>query len=259
MEQDTQPSFEPYEGHGRSDGDLYKYVFELRCNGCAQVPHSPKRFRVEDARDDIRNLVRAALRDKFSDDLCHTALKEWRSREMEEAGNTSETLAWFDSLSEADIAGFFPRGPDAGDMRRRNSIADSHQRARDLLLKTTEKLRTAFRVDTLSVLREVFGDFSVFMPRELASSCGGFAKFRRDDSLVSIKKIVLGASDAVKQGCADTRWFDATTMYGYLVDDYGRSPTPYPYGTDLYFNRLAEISGLNRRHEVGTPHIGNIA
>lgn len=243
------PKFERYEGPGRKGNALYQHVGLLR-SGVLDTLATP-RFRAEgpkkiaNSRETVRDLVRAALRDKFEGDMSRASWdwERWEPIGREETKDTSETLAWFDGLSDELFTRFFPRGAVEGDTSRRDRIVGSFDMAYELLQKRIDDMWTDGRVGGLSFLRELFGDSPAFMPRELAD----FTRFRRTDSLSDVRDIVGNSINAAMAGCSGNEQrekltrLQSGTIRPLLFNGHLLNHQP--------FLGIANVSGLIKRHK----------
>lgn len=224
------PKFEPYDGPGRSnDGftdHLAAYINLFRVENRRTV--SSPRFRGEDTREIVRNLVRAALKNYYDRKLIAEGCKE---------KGTLETLAWFDRLDEGGFNGAFPLGAMEDDISRRNVIVDSLSRAHELSLR--DDLSTRARIRGLAFARATLGDSPSFMPKELSH----FAKFRGPDSLLVIQNLARENCRAAIASCKnDERRKKLVRLESTLP---GTSPDDTI--TKAFF-KIARVSGLNVRH-----------
>lgn len=254
MEKDL-PPFELYKGPGRRDEMLYPYVagksYEARPHpSWAWAPplqqRQPERFRIEDTRKDVRDLIRAAVRDKFTGDFSFAPLGRMSCLAREEEEITREMLAWFDGLSETDFVRFFPReAAKDGIPHRRSHIVESFEEMQRSFQEAMlgEDSPTKFRVDVLIRLRAIFGDRPWLMPRELKR----FAKFRKTDSLANVQKL---ATDSIYAAVADCKEEEARKKY--------LTSLAFALTHRSIFNDMAVISGLDRRHKDDMHSTGDL-
>ncbi|MBI5413266.1 hypothetical protein HZA42_02890 [Candidatus Peregrinibacteria bacterium] len=229
------PEFKPYEGPGRKGDSLYGHVTKLQAGESVEtgLTDGVPRFRIEDTREAVGNLIRAAMRDQFGKDIFKSPYEDWGTMGRKEAEDTSKILAWFNGLPEADFAGFFPRGTAANDTSRRDDVADSFEKAHKLIESGRDDGLIQLRTDLLSGIRGILGDRSFFVPRELKN----FARFRMTDSLDYVRKLAAG------------------NCYATAIDnDKERRKSLVTLGLRLsvspeeIFENIAEISGLDKRH-----------
>lgn len=236
---------------GRSGSDgyvLYKYT-QAHWHPREGKPDWRKplpRFRTKDARNDIRDLLIAAMvRNRIVHDFLPFAEASYKQKEEEAVRRTNleveagGVLDWFKFSPEAVFDRDFPRGPAAENEARRKRqipIINAFRDGANLLLKSEFDGFIDLRLAVQAALRAVFGDRPIFTPKELMEHRD--LKFRKSDRLDDIGRLAV---DSCRDFAAGLQHDEKAKLQ--LMDLSSR------LNDRVVFDGIAKISGLDRRHK----------